>query len=413
MNHLHYPKLRWPLEMRLEQMEEQQVLVLSCPLGIAEKPLGLIAGVAPLLHRFNGSNSLDALAAQFSSSGVTSDHLLELASLLDSHHFLDSPTYRRRAEEVRSQFAAAPSRPAFLAGLSYSDRPEQLESDLKEMIAAGGEMTFPLAGSMVGLVVPHIDYRRGAITYGKSYESLKYEKHDTYIVIGTAHQYSPHLFHLLAKECETPLGVLKNDKDFSSALAELYGEERAYADQFLHKREHSLELQLPFLRLIHPEASIVPILVGGFHNWLEKEEYPEEHEVYDSFVSACVSLLETREKESVCIVAGVDMAHVGAQFGDEFELSDRRMADIAERDELYLEAITKQDKHALFDHIAEDLDARRMCGFPTLYTVIDIFDRLGMRYHAQPFEYRQAVDRERGCGVTFAGVGLYQPNGIE
>ncbi|NDC38286.1 MAG: hypothetical protein EBZ48_09575 [Proteobacteria bacterium] len=77
------------------------------------------------------------------------------------------------------------------------------------------------------------------------------------------------------------------------------------------------------------------------------------------------------------------------------------------RDQIYLDAIAAQDKQRLWQHIAEDVDRRRICGFPTMYTIVDLCDRLNLRYTATLYDYRQSVDYDAQCAVTFAGMGLY------
>lgn len=103
------------------------------------------------------------------------------------------------------------------------------------------------------------------------------------------------------------------------------------------------------------------------------------------------------------------MAHVGKSFGDDKPLTPEFMEHVRQRDLMYLQTIKEQDAHELFSHIAEDEDARRICGFPTMYTVLDVFKRLGIKCTASVYDYRQAVDYPRECAVTFAGVGLYSP----
>jgi AmmeMemoRadiSam system protein B len=59
---------------------------------------------------------------------------------------------------------------------------------------------------------------------------------------------------------ETPLGVADVDEECASAImaAAPIVHERAAA----HSREHSLEMQLPFLKRVAPEARIVPLVMG-------------------------------------------------------------------------------------------------------------------------------------------------------
>jgi AmmeMemoRadiSam system protein B len=138
--------------------------------------------------------------------------------------------------------------------------------------------------------------------------------------------------------------------------------------------------------------------------------YPEEWEKYESFAGALAELWRERtvRGEKVAFIAGVDMAHVGRSFGDQGALSPELMRDIAARDAQYLSAIERGDKRALFDHIAEDSDARRICGFPTMYTVLDVLHRVGTHNQCEILRYDQAVDYQSDCAVTYAGVALYQ-----
>ena len=83
------------------------------------------------------------------------------------------------------------------------------------------------------------------------------------------------------------------------------------------------------------------------------------------------------------------------------------MEEIEHRDRQYLNTVIQQKKEDMFYHIAEDNDKRRMCGFPTLYTFIDVCDRLGLRYNAEITDYRQAINYVTDCAVTFASVAIY------
>ena len=92
-NPLHYPKLRWPLDVRIERIEEDQVVIMSCPLGISDQPLVLLAEAAPVLSCFQGTMSVEEIAARFASQGIERAHLDDLIRLLDDHLFMSSPRF--------------------------------------------------------------------------------------------------------------------------------------------------------------------------------------------------------------------------------------------------------------------------------------------------------------------------------
>lgn len=399
-----YPKLRWPLDIRIEKIGTQDALVINCPQGISETPLILVPEVAPILGELSGTTSFENILDKFKPYGLSETTLRELITLLDQNLFLSNPRFFSRENDIKNDFRDAKTRRAALAGLSYpgnaGDLAKLVDGYLLQAGAAATEHD-PLL-----LVSPHIDYRRGGAGYGAAYKNLKKSEYDIVLLIGTSHQYSRNLFHLTPKAFESPFGTLDCDLEFVTKLAALYGMERSFQDEFLHRREHSLELQIPFLQRVVKNPKIIPVLVGSFHHMLTEQRTPEEFPEYDEFVAALGELVSDvrRANRKILALAGVDMAHVGPYFGDEKPLTPEFMEHIRSRDSEYIETITKKDKRAMFSHLASDLDARRICGFPTMYTLLDLFDRLGVTYKANTLDYRQAVDYDSGCAVTFASI---------
>lgn len=398
-----------PLESAEGERGENQAILVQCPLGISPRPLLLVPAVGPLLSVFDGERSVEEIVAHFAPQGLQRATLDELIALLDAHLFLAGPRFFAAERESIEGFRALSVRPAALAGSAYPGS----EVDLRSLV--DGLLVEPSAqlksGELRCLVAPHIDYRRGGQCYGQIYPYLADCDADTFILIGTSHQYSRQMFHLSAKDFESPLGVLPCDSSFVARVAARFGAERAFRDEYLHRREHSLELQLPFIARVRPGARIVPILVGSFHEAIESGRELERFDEYTAFVGACAEAIqhERQEGRRVCFIAGVDMAHVGRHFGDESALTPEFMQVIAERDRRYLQAIQSHDIGALFAHVAEDRDARRICGFPTMYTVLDILKKLGDRVSCEVTHYDQAVDYQSDCAVTFAGLALVTP----
>jgi AmmeMemoRadiSam system protein B len=402
------PKLRWPIDMSMHTLDGQQVFVVQCPIGISSAPLCLLPGFAPIVVQLDGSRTSEDLVAQFAPQGLTPEIFTQLVQHLDDHLFLANARFFSAEKMAREAFESSVVRPAALAGGGYP-----VDKGMLESLVRGYLEPFDVPQerrTLSCLVAPHIDYRRGGACYGAAYPRLAESDADLYILIGTAHQYSSLLYHLCAKDFESPLGKHPCDLEFVTKLAQRYGVERSFKDQYLHRREHSLELQLPFFGAVRPGAKIVPILVGGFHEMVEAGRYPEEWEQYESFAGAVTELWRERTArgEKVAFLAGVDMAHIGRSFGDQGSLSPEKMREIAARDAQYLSAIERGDKRELFDHIAEDHDARRICGFPTMYTVLDVLARVGLKSDCEILRYDQAVDYETDCAVTYAGVALYE-----
>lgn len=411
-----YPRLRWPIDLKIELLDDRKVLLLRDPVGITTNPLVLVAEVAPLISMFDGRCSVADLVKRLKHLGVNLQLVKDLISLLDQNLFLHSPRFIEAERMARQSFASASHRKAALAGGAYSANAIELRQEIDSYLKPHNFKKITQHGALSALITPHIDYARGHQCYGASYASLSAEQHDLYILLGTAHQYSPYLFHLTKKTFETPLGELASDNIFVNTLARLYGYERSFADEILHKNEHSLELQIPFLTRINDtkpvslrtKPKIVPILVGSFHNFLEKSEYPNAWPEYDEFIEALVECIKQESNRRICFIAGVDMSHIGRAFGDKDPLSKEFLDYIRQEDQAYIDAILLQNKELLWANIQKDNNARRVCGYSSLYTLLDLFERLGKSYSSELIEYRQAVDLNRDCAVTFAGLAMYE-----
>ncbi len=403
-----FPKLRWPIELKMEKIGEEEVFLVRCPLGVSPQPLLLLPGAAPIISCFDGRTSLPDIVKKFEPYGVGLDIIKELVHLMDSYLFLDNDNFKEADRRMREAFRALEVRQAALAGLSYPADAASLEQQIDGYLQHGRAD----AGTrrLAALVAPHIDYRRGGPCYGIAYSRLVRQEPDLIIVLGIAHMYSESLFHLTRKHFACPLGDQNCSFDFVDRLAARYGLERSFADEVLHRSEHSIELQIPFISRICRRACIVPILTGGFYEILRSGGRPADFAAYDDFAGALAECIhqETAAGKKVCLLAAVDMAHVGKSFGDNKPLSPEWMQRVEARDRVYLDAVVTQNKDMLFAHVAEDGDARRICGFPAVYTMLDVMERLNLNCSGELLDYRQAVDYLSECAVTMAGAALWE-----
>ena len=62
-----------------------------------------------------------------------------------------------------------------------------------------------------------------------------------------------------------------------------------------HRREHSLEMQLPFLRRVHPELPIVPVLIGFQHR--------------DTIEALADAIVDAFTGRRALIIASTDLSH--------------------------------------------------------------------------------------------------------
>jgi len=201
----------------------------------------------------------------------------------------------------------------------------------------------------------------------------------------------------------SPLGVMFNDLDTINYVADKFGTGRAFDEEMRHHPEHSIELQVPFMQVRGCSRGAIPILVGSFHEILGSDLYPENIQEYNEFMDALSEGIQ-RYPGRLGIVVGVDLAHIGEQFGDKYVVDERVKAALYSRDAQLLSIVSRGDKHALFEHISEDCDQRRVCGFSPLYVFLDLMDRLGLVVEGEVVDYRQAVDSAGTCCVSIASM---------
>jgi AmmeMemoRadiSam system protein B len=398
-----YPRLR-PLEIQEAREGGRALVVLHDPTGIAPQPIAISAEALPVLMLLDGNTALDDLLALIDrETGMpgASEQVRKLVAELDERLFLESPRYFEALEAERARYRAEPVRPAALAGISYPATAAELTAFLDahdararawkngESPAPGvpaddaavgtGAAAAPRTAAPRALSAPHIDPRRGGALIARAYLELEGVPDealpDVYVVFGTGHAMIEEPFAITAKAYDTPLGRVDTDADVVAALVERCGPS-LLADELAHRDEHSIEFQAIALRhrLGARPFKIVPILCGGFHALLRADKRPPDDPKVESLVAAMAEQVARLEGEGkrVAFIAGIDLSHVGARFGDAVDLDAETMADIEKVDRAALDAASRGDAEAWFDAISAHGDSTRICGFGAQYAMLRV-----------------------------------------
>lgn len=377
---MEYPRLR-PLEAFPVEHEGKQMLGLRDPDGYLEGPLLMPMDIVSVLQLFDGTNSLrDIQAAVMQQHGqrLDTEQLEGFVKELDQALVLDSDHFRAEVAEQHAAFQSLTVRPAALAGRSYPEEPEELTHLLSEYFTApGGPGTLPAEdgqpdGRLAAIIAPHIDYARGGPCYAYAYKALKEScRASCFVILGTCHRPMSHPFVLTRKAFQTPFGVVPTDGAFIDSLqARVDGD--LFADEFAHRSEHTIELQVAFLQHVMAGSQpfrIVPVLVGSFHEAVATGTSPMAIEPIGQFIEA---LRETLDEQpgSVCLVGSADLAHVGPQFGDPAPLGQSDWDRVRRDDLALMDHAVAVDAEGLFQEVTAQGDRNRICGFPPIYTLL-------------------------------------------
>jgi MEMO1 family protein len=403
------PRLR-PIETIVVQDRRLgRAIMLRDTQGVTSNHAVLPLETIPIVGRMTGARTCEEIAREASSElgqRVPVEVVIGLATELEDALFVDGAPYRRARARIEQEFARATVREASHAGGAYHGDPDKLavyiERDCLAAVKNGAHH-----GSLVGLVAPHIDPWRGARCYGAAYNAVAAAlpaDADTFVLLGTSHAPMREPFSLCRKSFATPLGAMEADVDAIDAIADACDFD-PYADQFNHKREHSLEFQAVFLRHLlrragRHDAKIIPILAG-----LGDEQHsgrsPSRSSSVTRFFDAVRRVVDSRR---AVVIAGADFAHVGPRFGDPRPLDEAERSALRQTDEESLQRAEAVDAEAFWSHVAGDLDTRRVCGLAPVYALLRLLDRgvRGLTHH-----YEQTVDPDEGSIVSHAALGFY------
>jgi len=116
---------------------------------------------------------------------------------------------------------------------------------------------------ILGLVAPHAGFMYSGSAAAWAYDALANDGlPDLAVIIGPNHHGLGEVISIsIAEEWVTPLGTVKIDRDTADAI--LAASEFARPNEQAHSREHSIEVQLPFIQYIGGDkVRIVPIAIA-------------------------------------------------------------------------------------------------------------------------------------------------------
>jgi hypothetical protein len=150
-------------------------------------------------------------------------------------------------------------RKAAVAGTFYPSDPTRLNAEVHGYLSAAVRCDLEIEPRMV--IVPHAGYIYSGPTAAFAYRCVEDLSLRRVVMIGPSH-YVPFVGLALpdANAMETPLGVIDIDQ---SAVEGLLANPAVVVSAEAHRREHSLEVQLPFLQVVAPDVAVVPVLTGA------------------------------------------------------------------------------------------------------------------------------------------------------
>lgn len=401
-------KLR-PIEAIPIESKGESLVALRDPLGISQEVLALPAQFYFVLTLLDGTHSCADIQGAYSQRFGTlllAGQVQNLIRQLDANYLLDNERFWQRFGTLKEEFRRLSIRPATCTPSAYSADRDECAKQFEAFLGPAREKSSAATDGLCAMVVPHIDIARGMSVYGEGYALVEQlEGVELFVIFGTCHGGMEHLFALTEKDWVSPFGKISSGGDIVRDIAERCSAD-VFADEYSHKAEHSIEIQVAILSYLFRETrkfSIVPILCGSFDHFAAKRMLPDGDPEFQEFMGALGEAL-TADSRKRLFVAGADLAHIGPRFGDTKPLTEEKLKAVERADKESLVHLASADAEGLFQSLAVDQHERRVCGLSPM---------ISMLHAAQPTKgrilaYEQWIEDNKNSSVSFASVALYE-----
>ena len=239
-------------------------------------------------------------------------------------------------------------RPPAVAGTFYEGTPDRLAAQVAACVAENPEPESK--ERFIGAVVPHAGLMYSGHVAAAFYSAAELPRR--FIILCPNHTGFGHFAAInRSGQWTTPLGNVSIDTPLADALMQqspLLAE-----DSRAHAREHSLEVQLPFLQQLAGDFTFVPICLGA-----NRYDYCEE-------IGRAIATVVAAAGEPVGILASSDLNHY----------EDQKTT--LRKDQLAIDEVLNLDPRELW-RVVEQSDIS-MCGFIPTTTMLIAAKQLGAK----------------------------------
>jgi AmmeMemoRadiSam system protein B len=246
-----------------------------------------------------------------------------------------------------------------VSGTFYPSSKEQLKKELKDCYSSKyGPSGKEEKLNVFAAICPHAGHIYSGACAAHCYNQIKNQDYDVFIILGTNHTGIGGSCVSL-DDFATPLGIAKNDKEFTQRIMDRCGLKE---NKLTHSKEHSIEVQLPFLQDIYGDISIVPVIIDFGAN-------------YKKIAYGIGDMIKTSGKR-VCIIASSDFTHYGASYGF-LPFTENIKEKLEELDFKAILKILALDSDGFLDYVKDT--GATICGAYDIAVLIEICRYIGKK----------------------------------
>jgi AmmeMemoRadiSam system protein B/AmmeMemoRadiSam system protein A len=183
-------------------------------------------------------------------------------------------------------------RRAQLAGSWYPKNPEAL-SRLIDHFLQNVQMPDSPAGEVLAIIAPHAGYAFSGQVAAHAYRLIQRKNYEAVVILSPSHQFGFEGCSIYPKGgYETPFGIALVDASLAAEISKATG--FGYIAK-AHQAEHAVEIQVPFVQRVLPQAKIVPIVMG----------IPKKITI----LRLAEGLKKVLARKNVLVIASTDLSH--------------------------------------------------------------------------------------------------------
>ena len=406
---MEHPELR-PIDAFPVETSGQQAMCLRDPFN-SKNTFVVPNHVFYIICHFDGNHSILDIQSKFSQKYgelLPGDNIQQIIQEIDKKLLLENDRSRDFIEKLKGDFINSTIRNDAHAGTAYEADRDKLKDQIDGFFTSADGPGKPSSSNktagLKGVIAPHIDIGCGGPCFAWAYKEIA-ESSDAelFIILGIAHTGTRNLFVLTDKTFETPFGNVETDKEFLESLHKR-NKTDYFEDEFVHRDEHSIGFQLVFLQYLYHQKrnfSIVPILCSSFGEADGDNNSSRQISQFEEFVSALKKTIK-ESKKKVCVIASVDLAHVGSRFGDQELQDEAYLKRLRSDDTEMLKYAELLDAEGFRNSIQKDHNSRKICGYPAIYTLLNVIEAS----EGKLLKYSQYADQTNST-VSFASMSFY------
>ena len=283
--------------------------------------------------------------------------------------------------------------PPNVAGRFYPGEPESLRQEIEHYLQSADAP--PTEEEILAILVPHAGYPFSGPVAAHAFKHASGQKPDTVLFIALSHQGIDGASVFTGTGFATPLGPISIDQEITTALLAEGAPLRQ--DNSPYYGEHSIEVNLPFVQVVFPNAQAATVLISK-----------TDPALCAQVGQAIASVIERFDQKRILVVVSSDLSHYPP-----YPIA-------CESDQALLSHLEALDRKAFINDVRqwkpqpEKNFHTRMCGSAAMLTALETAQQLGAK-QARTLDYRNSGDSpygEQNRVVGYGALAIYR-NSVE